>query len=131
MFFTYTFFNVIILHFTNVQHVLDRVLIEKSRKSYLCLITKLHLTNVQHVLDRVLTEKSTKSYLCSITKLAKMVKTIIFLSHCVSDLLFQCGDNEVNPGPKYSCLIFCYWNLNDLTAHDNIRISLLQAHVTQ
>ena len=51
MFLTYTFFNVIILHFTNVQHVLDRVLIEKSRKSYLCLTTKLHVSNVQHVLD--------------------------------------------------------------------------------
>ena len=34
------FLNVIILHFTNAQHVLDRVLTKKSAKSYLCLITK-------------------------------------------------------------------------------------------
>ena len=91
----------------------------------------LHLTNVQHVLDRVLTEKSAKSFLCSITKLPKMVKTTIFLSLCISNLLMQCGDIEVNPGPKYSSLTFCHWNLNGLTAHDNIKISLLQAYVTQ
>ena len=102
-FFTYIFLNVIILH----------------------------LTNVQHVLDRVLTEKSAKSYLYSITKLPKMVKTTIFLSLCISNLLMQCGDIEVNPGPKYSSLTFCHWNLNGLTAHDNIKISLLQAYVTQ
>ena len=40
-----------------------------------------------------------------------MVKSIIFLSLCVSNLLMQCGDMEVNPGPKYSSLTFCHWNL--------------------
>ena len=44
----------------------------------------LYVTNVQHVLDRVLTEKSAKSLLCSITKLLKMMKTTIFLSICIS-----------------------------------------------
>ena len=68
----------------------------------------LHLTNVQHVLDRVLTEKSAKSYLYSITKLPKMVKTTIFLSLCISNLLMQCIDIEVNPGPKYSSLTLCH-----------------------
>ena len=70
----------------------------------------LHLTNVQHVLDRVLTEKSAKSYLYSITKLPKMVKTTIFLSLCISNLPMQCGDIEVNLGPKYSSLAFYQWN---------------------
>ena len=60
----------------------------------------LHLTNAQHVLDRVLNKKSVKSYLCLITKLPKMVKAIMFLSLCVSNLLMQDGDIEVNPGPK-------------------------------
>ena len=60
-----------------------------------------------------------------------MVKTIIFLSLCVSNLLMQCDDIEVNPDPKYSSLTFCHWNLNSLTAHDNIKILLLQAYVTQ
>ena len=36
-----------------------------------------------------------------------------------------------NTGPKYSSLTFCHWNLNGLTAHDSIKISLLQAYVTQ
>ena len=43
----------------------------------------------------------------------------------------QCGVIEVNPGPKYSSLTFCHWNLNGLTTNDNIKISLLQAYVTQ
>ena len=38
---------------------------------------------------------------------------------------------EKNPGPKYSSLTFCPWNLNGLTAHYSIKISLLQAYVTQ
>ena len=60
-----------------------------------------------------------------------MVKTTIVLSLCISNLLMQCGDIEVNPGPKYSSLTFCHWNLNGLTTHDNIKILLLQAYVTQ
>ena len=68
----------------------------------------LHLIIAQHVLDCVLTEKSPKSYLCLITKLLKMVKTIMFLSLCVSNLLMQCGHIEVNPDPKYSSSTFCH-----------------------
>ena len=68
----------------------------------------LHLINAQHVLDRVLTEKSSKSYLCLIAKLPQMVKTIIFLSFCGSNLLMQCRYTDVNPGPKYSSLTFCH-----------------------
>ena len=43
----------------------------------------------------------------------------------------QCEDTEVNPGPKFPSLTFYHWNLNGLTAHDNIKISLNQANVTQ
>ena len=78
-----------------------------------------------------LDQKICKIYLCLITKLLEIVKTIIFLSLCVSNLLTQCGNVEVNPGPKYSSLTFCHWNLSGLTAHDNIKISLFQAYVTQ
>ena len=60
-----------------------------------------------------------------------MVKTIIFPSLCVSNLLMQCDDIEVNLGPKHSSLTFCHWNLNSLTSHDNIKIPLPQAYVTQ
>ena len=66
----------------------------------------LHLANAQHVLDRALTKKSAKSYLCLITKLLKVVKTITFLFLCVSNLLMQYDYMEVNPGPKYSSLMY-------------------------
>ena len=45
--------------------------------------------------------------------------------------LLCCGDIEKNHGPKYSSLKFCHWNLNGLTAHDSIKISLLQAYIIQ
>ena len=41
-----------------------------------------------------------------------MVKVIILLSLCLPNLLLCCGDIEKNPGPKYSSLKFCHWNLN-------------------
>ena len=59
-----------------------------------------------------------------------MVKTIRFLSLCL-DLLMQCGDIEVNPAPKYLSLTSRHCGLIGLTAHNNIKISLLQAYVTQ
>ena len=50
----------------------------------------------------------------------------------IQNLLSCCGDIEENPGPKYSSLTFCHWNLNGLTAHDSTKISLLQqAYITQ
>ena len=45
-----------------------------------------------------------------------MVKTVIFLRFCVSNLLMQYGGIETNPGPKYSSLSFYQWNLNCLNA---------------
>ena len=60
-----------------------------------------------------------------------MVKVIILLSLCLPNILLCCGDIEKNPGPKYSSLNFCHWNLNSLTAHDSIKISLLQAYIIQ
>ena len=60
-----------------------------------------------------------------------MTKIAIFLLFCLRNLLFRCGDVEANPCPKYSSLTFCHWNLNGLTAHNSIKISLLQVHITQ
>ena len=60
-----------------------------------------------------------------------MVKVIILLSLCLPNLLLCCGDNEKNPGPKYSSLKFGHWNLSGLTVHDSIKISLLQAYIIQ
>ena len=55
----------------------------------------------------------------------------MFLSLCISNLLIQCGDIKVIPGPIYSSLTFCHWNLNGLTAHDKIEISCFKAYVTE
>ena len=60
-----------------------------------------------------------------------MTKVAVFSLFCVQNLLFHCSDIEANPGPKYSSLTFCHWNLNSLTAHDSIKIFLLQAYITQ
>ena len=71
------------------------------------------------------------SYLRMLAELPKIAEITLFLGLCIPSLLFRCGDIEKNPGPKYSSLTFCHWNLNGLTAHDSIKISLLQAYVTQ
>lgn len=49
----------------------------------------------------------------------------------IQNLLSCCGDIEENPGLKFSYLTFCHWSLNGLTAHDSIKISLLEAYITQ
>ena len=61
----------------------------------------------------------------------KIADITVFLLFFIQNLLSCCRDIEENPGPKYSSLTFCYWNLNGLTAHDSTKISLLQAYITQ
>ena len=61
----------------------------------------------------------------------KIADINVFLLLFIQNLLSCCGDTEENPGPKYSSLTFCHWNLNGLTAPDSTKISLLQAYITQ
>ena len=70
---------------------------------------------------------------CLVTKNMSLITkpTNIFLFICIVSLLCRCGDIETDPGLKYSSLTFCHWNLNGLTAHDSIKISLLQAYILQ
>ena len=45
----------------------------------------------------------------------------------------QNGDIEKNPGPKpNSCQSFsvCHWNINSISAHNFLKLSLLQACIT-
>ena len=49
----------------------------------------------------------------------KIADITMFLLFFIQHLLSCCGDIEENPGPKYSSLTFCQWNLNGLTAHDS------------
>ena len=42
-------------------------------------------------------------------------------------------DNEKNPGSKpnsYQSFFICHWNLNNITAHNFLKVSLLQAYIT-
>ena len=61
----------------------------------------------------------------------KIADITVFLLFFIQNLLSCCGEIEENPGPKYSSLTFCHWNLNGLTAHDSAKISLSQAYITQ
>ena len=54
-----------------------------------------------------------------------------YCSHFSLQLLSQHGDIEKNPGPRLESsqyLTFCHWNLNSLTSHDSVKVSLLQAY---
>ena len=61
--------------------------------------------------------------------ITKLPNILLFI--CIINLLCHCGDIETNPGPKYSSLTFCHWNLNGLTGPDSIKISLLQVYILQ
>ena len=103
---------------------------ESFSLTFILHIILLHLNEVDLFFNCVLL-KNTTTYLCLLTKLPKMTKIAIFLLFCLRNLLFRCGDVEANPCPKYSSLTFCHWNLNGLTAHNSIKILLLQAYITQ
>ena len=61
----------------------------------------------------------------------KIADITVFFLFPIQNLLSCCGDIEKNPGPKYSSLTFCNWNLNGLTAHESTKTSLLQVYITQ
>ena len=74
----------------------------------------------------MLTKNLLKLYLCSIIKLTKITKVSVFF-FSLSQIHFL---NLVRLRQILG-LHFCHWNLNNLTAHDPIKISLLQGYVTQ
>ena len=75
---------------------------------------RLLLNNAYHAYNCMLTEKFLKPYLYSIIKLPKITKVFFFFL-CTTNLLSQCGDIAANPGPRFSSLTFCHWNLNGLS----------------
>ena len=70
-----------------------------------------HLDNVHLFFNCKLT-KNTTTYLRLLTKLPKMTKIAILLFLCLPNLIFRCDNIDENPGPKFSSLTFCHWNLN-------------------
>ena len=65
---------------------------------------------------------------CMVTKSMSSITLLpnIFFFICILNLLCRCGNIETNPGPRYSSLTFCHWNLNGHTAHDSTKISLVK-----
>ena len=74
----------------------------------------------------MLTENLLKLFLCSIIKLTKIRKVSVFFFS-----LLQIHFLNLVRLRQILDLDFCHWNLNNLTAHDPIKISLLQAYITQ
>ena len=62
--------------------------------------------------------------------LLKIANLILLSELFFQNLLSQCGDTEKNPDPKFLSPSFCYQNLHELTAHDCIKITVIQAYVT-
>ena len=55
---------------------------------------------------------------------------IYYLLWC-SSLIFLSGDIKTNPGTISSfkqCFSICHWNLNSITAHNYVKLSLLTAY---
>ena len=128
--------RLIMLHRTQVlvcsmalKPLLKRNFSEYFLLIFILFIILLHLNNVLLFFNFTQTKNTT--YLQLLTKVPNMTKITIFLFLCLPNLLFHCGDIEANSGTQYSSLKFCSWNLNGLTAHDSIKISLLQAYITQ
>ena len=67
----------------------------------------------------------------------KSYNALLFINDCFRNLpfvalpLLRSGDVETNRGPKKSSVIkFCHWNLNDLAAHDFLKVSLIETFIT-
>ena len=60
----------------------------------------------------------------------RLLKISTFLLFLVFFFKIYSLNAAENPGPKYSSLRFCHWNLNGLVAHDCIKITLIQAYIT-
>ena len=62
-----------------------------------------------------------------------MLATYVLHIRVCSILIILSGDIEKNPGPKPSSrdkFSICHWNLNIISAHNFIKVSLLSAYVS-
>ena len=59
-----------------------------------------------------------------------MIYRILYATYYIYIILL-CGDVELNPGPKPNankCFFICHWNLNSITSHSLLKVSLLLAY---
>ena len=85
---------------------------------FLAFILTTQVKNLYQVYSRLI-ENIPASFCLRFLKIADIT---VFLLFFIQNLLSCSRDNEENPGPKYSSLTFCHWNLNGLTAHDSTKI---------
>ena len=61
----------------------------------------------------------------------RKILTIFFCSYFSKKLLIQHGDIDSNSGPsKKHRPLTCHWNVNSLTVHKMLKISLIEAYNT-
>ena len=53
---------------------------------------------------------------------------LLYSQWVTSRMILLSGDVEPNPGPGTETLKFCCWYLNSITAHDFLRVSLIEAY---
>ena len=56
------------------------------------------------------------------------IRNFLFVLSVVHKKNMESGDIETNLGPINRLVSFCTWNLNSISAHDFIRVSLLEAY---
>ena len=89
--------------------------------------------SIYYILSLITCFFGTKPSWITSPKLITMFLLFIYISVVdnsgLIQLLIPCsGDTEVNPGPKTrSQLSFCHWNLNGLSGHNFVKVSVLQA----
>ena len=64
-------------------------------------------------------------FLYSYFHIGCMTCDVLHTQWLVFRVILLSGDVEMNPGPE--TLNFCTWNLNSITAHDFLRVSLIEA----
>ena len=94
---------------------------------FLAFILTTQVKNLYQIYSRLI--KNIPASFC--LRFLKIADITVFSLFSIQNLLSCCGDIEDNPGPKYSSLTFCHWNLNGLTAYDSTKISLLQVDITR
>ena len=86
----------------------------------------LQVNNLYQVSSRLIKNIFASSCL----RFLKIADITVFLLFFIQNLLSCCGYVEENPGPKYSSLTFCHWDLDGLTAHDSSKTLSLQVYIT-
>ena len=94
---------------------------------FLLISTSWSFVNLVHIRARFINLSVIRSfYFCVLLTFVHHIWLYLIISN-------RSGDFEKNPGPKpNSCQSFsiCHWNLNSISVHNFLKLSLLQASIT-